>query len=185
MARALLFSGHMVDAPGRTSPRFPATIVPQVSRALTEEVDDLRAGAGDTALCSGACGGDLLFGEAVLAKGVALRMYLPFEEPEFLEKSVRFAGEHWVERYRAVSARSKLFVATAVLGPLPDQADPYERTNRWMLDEAKRIGGANVVLVCLWDGQGGDGPGGTKHMMETVRSEPGGEVRWIDIRRLS
>jgi hypothetical protein len=114
---------------------------------------------------------------------VPLRLHLPFEEPKFLEKSVRFAGPRWVERYHAVAARAHRFLAPEVLGPVPEGADPYERTNLWMLDEARRIGGQNIYFLCLWNGEAGDGPGGTRHMMEAVRSQPGGKVTWIDIRR--
>ena len=182
--RVVLFSGHMIDAPDRSSPRFPPALEPKVGRALLDVVDRLGAGPSDTGISSGACGGDILFAEAVLARGVPLRLYLPFDEPTFLEKSVRFAGDRWVDRYRAVAARSQPFLAPAILGPLPEGADPYERTNLWMLDEARRIAGPNLVFVCLWNGEGGDGPGGTRHMMDAVRSQPGGQVTWIDIRRL-
>jgi hypothetical protein len=37
--------------------------------------------------------------------------------------------------------------------------------------------------LCLWDGGGDDGPGGTRHMIEQVRQR-GGEVRWLDTRKL-
>jgi len=40
-----------------------------------------------------------------------------------------------------------------------------------------------VSFVCLWNGEGGDGPGGTQHMIARVR-ERGGSVHWIDIRTL-
>jgi len=181
--RVLLFSGHMIDAPERPSPRFPAALEPKVARALQDQIASLGAGTTDTAISSGACGGDLLFAEAILGLGVPLRLYLSFDEATFLEKSVRFAGPRWVERYHAVAARSQLFIAPDVLGPLAEGADPYERTNLWMLDEARRIGGPNVVFLCLWNGEGGDGPGGTRHMMDAVRRQTGGEVIWIDIRQ--
>jgi hypothetical protein len=35
----------------------------------------------------------------------------------------------------------------------------------------------------VWDGGGGDGPGGTEHMVNEVR-RLGGRVSWIDIRSL-
>jgi hypothetical protein len=181
--RVLLFSGHMVDAPGRPKPRFPAALEGAVVNAIYAEVDALGAGPGDVAITSAACGGDILFAELMLDRGVATRIYLPFDEPTFLEKSVNFANAHWPQRFHAVVARSMRFVAAETLGPLADGADPYERTNLWMLDEARQIGGDNIVLICLWDGEGGDGPGGAKHMMGAVRQD-GGNVRWIDIRRI-
>jgi hypothetical protein len=41
------------------------------------------------------------------------------------------------------------------------------------------MGVKKLCFICLWDGGGGDGPGGTRHMVEAVRSQ-GGEVRWLD-----
>ena len=181
--RALLFSGHMIDAPGRARPRFPPALEPAVDGAIRSAIDRIGPDRGDVAICSGACGGDILFAEAVLDRGVPLRVYLAFDEPTFLEKSVNFADDRWTERYRAVVARAQRFIAPEVLGPLPDDVDPFERTNAWMLDEARRIAGVNVSFICVWNGEGGDGPGGTKHMIDVVR-EMGGDVSWIDIRKL-
>ena len=181
--RVLLFSGHMVDAPGREKPRFPPTLEAAVKRSIRAEVDGLAAGPDDVAISSAACGSDILFAEAVVDRGVALRIYLPFDEATFLDKSVKFANDRWPERYRAAIASSQRFIAPEALGPLPDDADPFERVNLWMLDEARFFGAANIVLICVWDGLGGDGPGGTKHMIDAVRGA-GGDVRWIDIREL-
>jgi hypothetical protein len=173
----------MIDAPGRAEPRFPPSLEPRVARAVREKLSELDAGAADLGISSAACGGDILFDEAALARGVPLRLYLPFEEETFLEKSVEFADSDWPRRYRAVVSRAEVFIAPHELGPLPEDVDPYERTNLWMLREARRIAGGKLVFICVWDGEAGDGPGGTKHMMGAVR-ESGGAVHWIDIRRL-
>ena len=183
-AHALLFSGHMVDAPGRDPPRFPPTLEAAARSAIRTEIDRVGTGPNHTAISSGACGGDLLFAEAVLDLGLPLRIYLPFDEATFIDKSVAFADRDWIARYRAVIAKAQRFIATDDLGPLPQGEDPYERTNLWMLDEAKRISSDSLSFICLWNGEGGDGPGGTKHMMSVVR-ERGGDVHWIDIRTLS
>ncbi|HVQ74437.1 MAG TPA: hypothetical protein VMT79_02755 [Candidatus Binatia bacterium] len=182
-SRALLFSGHMIDGPGRATPRFPPALEPAARQAIEGELDRLAAGPADVAISSAACGGDILFAEAALARGVKTRVYLPLDEPAFVEQSVAFAGDRWLDRYRAVISRSERLVAPDVLGPLAAGEDPFERVNRWMLDEAQRLGGARVALICLWNGEGGDGPGGTKHMMDVVQAEHGDAV-WIDIRRL-
>ncbi|MDH5541248.1 MAG: DUF4071 domain-containing protein, partial [Rhizobacter sp.] len=62
--QVLLFSGHMVDAPGRAKPRFPAAMVPRASAEIEAVLDKLGAGEGDLALTQGAAGGDLIFAEA-------------------------------------------------------------------------------------------------------------------------
>ena len=52
-----------------------------------------------------------------------------------------------------------------------------------MLGDALRFGADKVDFVSLWNGEGGDGPGGTRHMMEEVRNK-GGRTIWLDTRRL-
>jgi hypothetical protein len=181
--KVALFSGHMVDAPGRTTPRFPPDKEPIAAAAIARALADLGLGAGDLAICGGACGGDLLFAEAALGRGARLELYIPFEEPTFLERSVDFADRDWRGRFLAAKARAVLHVAPRELGPPQAGADPYERNNRWMLDQASRFGADKVDFVCLWNGEGGDGPGGTKHMMEEVR-ERGGRTHWLDTTKL-
>ena len=61
--------------------------------------------------------------------------------------------------------------------------DPYERNNAWMLEAATRFGSEKVEFICLWNGEGGDGPGGTRHMMDAVRSR-GGRTTWLDTLKL-
>lgn len=173
----------MIDAPGRRVPRFPPALEPRVADAITAKLDEVSVGAEDVAISSAACGSDILFAEAALARGTPLRIYLPFDEPEFLERSVAFANSRWPERHRAVVARSQLFIAPRELGPLPPGGDPFERTNLWMLNEAQALCGGNMMFICVWNGEEGDGPGGTRHMMDRVR-DAGGAARWIDISKL-
>ena len=181
--KAVLFSGHMIDAPGRAKPRFAPDKEPIAARAIASALADLDVGPRDLCICGGACGGDLLFAEAALARGSRLELYIPFEEPTFLEKSVDFADSDWRARFFAVKARGVLHVAPRELGPPREGEDPYERNNRWMLDAAVRLGADKVDFVCLWNGEGGDGPGGTRHMMEEVR-QLGGRTRWLDTTKL-
>jgi hypothetical protein len=181
--KVALFSGHMIDAPGRAKPRFPAEKEPIAARAIASTLADLDIGADDLAICGGACGGDLLFAEAALARGARLEVYIPFEEPAFLEKSVDFANSDWRARYFAAKARASVHVAPRELGALRDGDDPYERDNRWMLDQGARFGADKLNFVCLWNGEGGDGPGGTKHMMEEVE-KAGGRSRWLNTKQL-
>jgi hypothetical protein len=130
----------------------------------------------------GGCDRRLLGGEAVaaLAREAQLELYVPFDEATFLEKSVDFAGD-W--RFFAAKARATLHVLTDEKGPTPDGEDPYERNNLWMLDAASRFGPDKVDFVCLWNGEGGDGPGGTRHMKEEVEKK-GGRAHWLDTTRL-
>src|SRR5919108_3249799 len=93
--RVLLFSGHMIDAPDRATPRFPPQAVPIARQAIEHTLDGIGANQHDLAISSGACGGDLIFAQAALARGVPLQMYLPFAKVDFLPESVGFAGDTW------------------------------------------------------------------------------------------
>jgi len=181
--RVVLFSGHMIDAPGREKPRFPADNEPIAAKAITAALADLGVGSADLCICGGACGGDLLFAEASLARSARLELYIPFDEATFLQESVDFAGNDWRARFFAAKARATLHVLPIERGPTRPSEDPYERNNVWMLDAAMRFGPEKVDLVCLWNGQSGDGPGGAQHMMQKVRDR-GGRTIWLDTTKL-
>ena len=185
--QVLLFSGHMVDSPGRTVPRFPAIAVPLAAKAIEDVLDSLGVGSEDLALCQAAAGGDLLFLESCQRRGVRCQVLLPFAEREFVEQSVLPAagGERWSERFYAALERSAttLRVMPIELGPAPDSVDPFERCNLWLLYSALALGVRKVHFVALWNGSSGDGPGGTAHMMQEVK-RLNGRVTWLDTRNL-
>jgi hypothetical protein len=170
-----LFSGHMIDAPGREPPRFPPKKEEIAAKEIAKKLDELDAGEKDLALCGGACGGDLLFAEACLKLGVQVQIRIPFDEPTFLKNSVTFADGNWGKRYYAVKNNklTTLFVMPDELGSTPGNANPYERNNLWQLYTALSMGPEKVRFICLWDGKGGDGPGGTKHMHDSVKKRSG------------
>ena len=116
--KVVLFSGHMIDAPGREKPRFPPDKEPVAAQAIASAFADLHVGPDDLCICGGACGGDLLFAEAALARSALLEIYIPFEEPTFLEKSVDFANSDWRARFFAAKARSAMHVAPAGARPI-------------------------------------------------------------------
>jgi hypothetical protein len=180
----VLFSGHMIDAPGRKTPRFPPEKERLAADAIARMLAEIAVIEGDLAICGGACGGDLLFAEACLAQGMRLELYIPFDEPTFLANSVDFANANWHERYFATKSRATLHVMPDELGaPLPADDNPYERNNLWMLESAARFGGDRITFICLWNGQGGDGPGGAQHFMEAARRKTT-RIYWLDTRQL-
>ena len=179
--RTILFTGHMVDAPDRATPRFPATRVDAAARRIAAVLDEIGAGPDDLALTQGAAGGDLLFAEACLARAVPLRLLLPLAEPEFVAASLLpvVDGAAWQARFRAVVARldAPPREAPVALGPLAPDDDAFVRANLWLLDSALAFGADKLICICLWDGGGGDGPGGTRHLVDAVRGAGGRVVR--------
>jgi hypothetical protein len=185
--QTILFTGHMVDAVDRPQPRFPAAKVVAAARRIAAALAEIAAGRDDLALTQGAAGGDLLFAEACLARRVPLRLLLPLAATEFAATSLRPVedGAEWEARFHAVVARldEPPREAPRVLGPLAPGADPFVRANLWLLDSALAHGADRLCCICLWDGAGGDGPGGTGHLVAAVDAA-GGRVLRIDTHSL-
>ena len=182
--QVFLFSGHMIDAADRSEPRFPPDKEPLAKAAIEALLDQLGAGVNDVAISSAACGGDLLFVEACVQRGVRVEIYLPFTEEEFLQKSVNFAGDHWREKFLWVKERvPEWHIMPHELPPLRPGEDAFARVNLWMLDRAVAYGPQNIRFICLWDGKAGDGPGGTKHLHDAVE-QGSGESYVLDTTKL-
>ena len=130
-------------------------------------------------------GGDRLFAEACLARAAKLELYIPFDEQTFFCWSGRStlpmrAGASVSTQRRAVP---RCMSCPTNLVHFQRGEDPYKRNNLWMLKSAKRFGWDKVAFITLWNGQGGDGPGGTKHLMDEVRRKTD-RVYWLDTRQL-
>jgi hypothetical protein len=189
-ARVALFSGHMIDNPanrgeGKLKPaRFPATKTDAAGARIRTALDEIGAGAGDLGLCGGASGGDLLFAEACLERGMRLEVRLARRENEFLAESVTFAdpNRHWERSFNAVTHHpaTLVLVMPDELGPAPDGVSVHDRCNRWMLYCALSYGLRRTSFVTLWNGEPGDGPGGTEHMIHWVRKLTGRQPLIID-----
>lgn len=92
--------GHMIDSPTRPAPRFPATIENKVQEELNAIIKAANVRIGYTSL---ACGSDIMFAEAVLQSGGEINLYIPFRREDFIETSVRFAGDGWIARFNALA----------------------------------------------------------------------------------
>jgi len=178
---ALLFTGHMVDLPERQSPRFPPALEPLAAAAIHEEVAAAQRDAGGRVLgiASAARGGDILFLEACRAHGMPYVVVLPSEPETFVAKSVRgVSSGNWEDRFEQAWAAA----AERRVVPVPPGANPYDACNRDVRDLALARA-ARQRLLALWDGGGGDGPGGTADFVRLVE-EAGGEWRHLDTRPL-
>jgi tetratricopeptide (TPR) repeat protein len=185
--QVILFSGHMIDAPERPTPRFPADKEHLAKQKIAESLEALGASGEDLALCQAAAGGDQLFLEGCQKRGVRCQVLLPLPEPEFIERSIlpSVEGATWRERYFKLKQglEDPIRVMPNELGPLPLGVDPFERCNLWLLYTTLAWGVEKTRFVCLWNGGGGDGPGGTEHMYNEVKKRTG-KVNWIDTRKL-
>ena len=96
--RVIIFAGHMIDAPDRSEERFPAWLEEEVRHAISEQLEQVDASIGYS---SAACGADLLFIEAMFARGAEVNIVLPFSAHDFKKASLAFAGHNWVTRFES------------------------------------------------------------------------------------
>lgn len=183
----ILFTGHRIDSPGRKTPRFPAACETQARQAIRSVLCKIRD-AGPSRLlgvAGAACGGDILFQEVCKELGIPTRVCLALPREKYIEESV-LPG--WVERfYRVVDGGTVAVLAED--GKLPawltdkPSYSIWQRNNLWELCTALAFDAKRLTLIALWDGQKGDGPGGTEHMVGIARKR-GAEIQIIDVREV-
>ena len=120
-------------------------------------------------IAGGACGGDIVFHELCLELGIPSQIYLALPPEEYKKTSVSFAGKDWEERFDSLLQKLPYEVLSQ---PGENDSDSvWELANNWMLHSALKNGGEQMTLLALWDGKGGDGPGGTEHMTKIAREK--------------
>ena len=162
----LVFTGHRIDTPDRETPLFPARVEPQVKCRIHDALHRVFNRAYKQHLrgiSSGANGGDILFLEACVELGISAEIYLALEAAQFCSASVADAGMEWERRFEKLCNIFPVHILTA--DPLSD-VNVWQRTNDWMLETALSDKGADVTIIALWDGDAGDGAGGTRDMVD-------------------
>ena len=154
----------------RAEPRFPARAEGPARAAIREAVLRLRGGGDEptVGIAGGASGGDLLFHEVCAELGVPTRLRLALPADQFVQQSVAPAGKDWVLRFEKLLEQlgpARVRVMAEADGMLDGATENiWQRANLWMIEEALRLAPQRVLLA-LWDGRGGDGPGGTEHLL--------------------
>lgn len=165
MSIALVFTGHMIDLPDRNAPRFPSSSEDEARAAIGAELDRFKAGD-VVGFASGARGGDILFHEECRRRGIPTVIVLPFQPAQFIKTSVEGAEDgDWSRRFSALWSQTPEASRLALDLPVSDEA--YAQCNERLLDLARARG--SIHLIALWDGKGGDGPGGTADMISQAR----------------
>jgi hypothetical protein len=109
-ADVLAFAGHMIDAPDRSTPRFPTVLAPVVAAAIRERLARTHS---PVVYTSAACGADLIFVEAALDIGAEVNIVLPFDREDFVRTSVASGGDGWTARFHdALSRAARVIMAT-------------------------------------------------------------------------
>ena len=184
--RTILFTGHRIDQPGRALPRFPADKVPVVRDAIRASLErELALGRPLVGLAGAASGGDILFHEVCIELGIASTPYLALPPEAYVVASVAPAGADWIRRFWAILERHPDVPVLADAIPLPGWLqhrpayDIWSRNGSWILNEALGAGSRNLTLLALWDGQPGDGVGGTADLVRIAKAH-GAETQILD-----
>jgi hypothetical protein len=193
--RVILFTGHMLDAPGRDKDkaRFPntpeavAAARKMIEKVVKEEMNE--DGGVAFGIAGGACGSDILFHEVCNALNIPTQLLLALPEAQFQAESVNRGGVDWVMRYQQLCQR----VTPRVLADSKDLPrwlsgrrgyDIWQRNNLWMMFNALATQARNLTLIALYNREKDpDGPGGTAHLVN-VAANWGFKTVELDARQL-
>jgi class 3 adenylate cyclase len=162
------FCGHRISAVG-TPGRFPA----EAEQAVVERIEaELTRDTPRYAYGSLASGADILWAEALLARGSELHVVLPFARDEFIQSSVASSGAAWVERFhRCLADAFTVIYATDDAFVADDALYRYgsELAMGLALLRARYLD-ADVRQLAVWDGQPDAGEAGTAYDISTWRA---------------
>jgi len=142
-------------------------------RKEVQKVMDSAAGP-VIAISGGASGGDLLFMEVCEEMNVERQLFLIMPRAQYVAAHVEFSGGDWAARFDRQHDTAKVRVFQR------SEEKPRGWTTKrstgfgsapmfWMIENALWHGPQNTTLLALWDGVGGEGPGGSKHMVDSLR----------------
>ncbi|HEX8192357.1 MAG TPA: adenylate/guanylate cyclase domain-containing protein [Allosphingosinicella sp.] len=146
------YAGHMFVADRAVEGHLCA----EIDRVLDEE--DVGFGYGSLA-----AGADILFAEALIARGAELHVVLPFDKTDFVAHSVHPCGDAWLPRFRACfAAATSVTAATAIryFGD-PEQFGYQSRMAMGLARLRAEHLQTDMLQVALWDEGPASGPAGT------------------------
>lgn len=188
--RVILFTGHRIDGPNRSTPRFPAAKEKQARAMILDAVsrEKEKTDGKLVGLTGSASGGDILFHEVCEELKIPSEMYLVLPKKDYIKASVADSGPEWVERFnRLYEKLTPRILADSDRLPRWLRAKKnyniWQRSNLWMLHNALALSQDHLTLIALWNGATGDGPGGTEDMVERAKDR-GARFIHLDTRKL-
>ena len=162
------FCGHRIAAAGAPG-RFPA----EAEQGVADRIDaELTRDTPRYAYGSLASGADIMWAEALLARGAELHIVLPFVRDAFIQSSVASSGPGWVERFdRCLDAAFNVTYATDNAFVADDALFRYagELAMGLALLRARYLD-ADARQLAVWDGKPDLGDAGTAFDVATWRA---------------
>ena len=153
------FCGHRIGAPGEPA-RFRAEGEASAASGIARVLEEHRIGYAFGALAGGA---DILWAEALLARGSELHVILPFSQQQFVAVSIAPCGEGWTERFHTcLAAAADIRYGTRDTRAPDDVLFTYggELAMGLALLRARYLD-ADVRQLAIWDGGPAEGSAGT------------------------
>jgi hypothetical protein len=150
-AEAVHYLGHIIAPPGRPG-RFRYEMEAEIAARIEHTLKDARISVAYGALAAGA---DIMLAEALLRRGAALHVVLPFERDDFAAVSVRPSGDAWLDRFDAcLSQATSVRFATEDRYLGDDQLFAYGSQLAMGLTVlyARHLH-AGLRQIAVWDGQ--------------------------------
>jgi class 3 adenylate cyclase len=170
MPPVLVYTGHMIDVPGRSQQRFSPQMESEVRARIRAKLQHLKPVA---AYGSAACGADILCLECMLELGGELHIVLPFPADQFRTVSVDFPPDgHWGARFEHLleCANEVLVIGER---PPPGGTSTFEYANLIMTGLARlraQMLDTDLQGLAVWDGAGASGEGGTGSLVSMWQS---------------
>lgn len=172
-APIVLCAGQRIDR-GVRAGCFPQALEDAVRAATRARLVALGAMIG---YASASAGGDIVFGEELVALGGELNIWLPCERADFVEQYVAPAGGSWVGRFEALCGRAASVNVSCEERLLGDET--LVRFNNQMLQGMARLRGEAMGrpphLLLIWSPAAPPEPGSPADFMD----------QWPELSRLS
>jgi len=188
--QSILFSGHRLDQNVESNARFPTELEQEVQRQIDIALDRNHADWNDHAFVSGAaCGGEIIFIEACLNRGMKVHVHMPCSDATFINTAVSYGGDSWIKRFYAIRNNPdvNLYYQEERVGLVREGMDAFERNARWTQFASLVLGIDKLRHISLWDGKSEtaeDSEGALIGNMNEHTHELGGIVDHIDITKL-
>ena len=157
----VVYTGHMIDTPGRADPRFPPELEDAIRDGIRARIEILAPVA---VYGSAACGADILCLECAQELGAELHIILPFSAEQFRATSVDLRPEgHWGDRFEKLLEQAKEVLVISQRPP-PVGESIFEYSNLIMTGLARlraQMLDTSLHGIAVWDGRPAAGEGGT------------------------
>jgi tetratricopeptide (TPR) repeat protein len=168
--RVLVYMGHMTDAPNRAAARLPPEKIGRLRNEIERRIKQWGVLHG---FGTAARGTDIVVLEVLSARRLTATVMLPFARSDFKKTSL---GGDWNGQFDELEKNTGFeFIELLDTVPPPDRlTEVLDKTNHEVFERAVAYAAdfdEKPLVLAVWDGQSGDGPGGTADAVQLWRNK--------------